>query len=168
MHWSARIPLCVAYSLLGFVCALILSIPAISVQFGTVLTVINPFIMLGFGEFAFHALWPGCLLFGVWLGFLPPRRWPAYSVFCFAALAAGVWASYSYQLFEWPEYPFEAGLERVPPTFHLVSATTASSCVIALATAILCSFVARRLFRSPLPNHALQRTEAGGTSVLHP
>ena len=162
MHWLTRLPLCVAYSLLAFFCALILSGPAVSVQFGSALAVINPFILLGFGEFACHALWLPCLLCGVWLGFLPPRRWPAYAAFCLAALAAGVWASHSYQLFEWPEYPFEAGLERVPPTFHLVSATTAAACVIALASAILCSFVARRLFRSPLPNHALQRTEAGG------
>ena len=143
---------------------MIVSVPAICVQFGSVFAAINPFIMLGFGEFAIHALWPVCLLFGVWLSFLHPRRWPAYLVFGLVALAAGVWASYSYQLFEWPEYPFEAGMERVPLTFHLVSTTTAASCLVALASVALCSFLARRLFRSPLPNHALQRTEAGGTS----
>ena len=168
MHWSAKIPLCAVCCSLVFVCTLAVSVPAICVQFGSVFAAINPFIMLGFGEFAIHALWPVCLLFGIWLSFLPPRQWSAYSVFYLAALTAGVWASYSYQLFEWPEYPFEAGMERMPLSFHFVSAITAASCLVALVSATLCSFLARRLFRSPRPNHALQRTEAGGTSSLHP
>ncbi len=161
MPWLTKILFSVVCAALTFVCAVVFADLAFGVADRAVLVAINPFILVGLVEYASHALWFVCLLLGVWAIFLPPRRWWAHFIFYLAAVGAGVWASYSYQVYEWPEYPFEAGMEHVDPIFRLASVITFVSCAIVLASASVCAFAGRRLLRSKQPSHALQRTTSG-------
>jgi hypothetical protein len=159
MLWFAKILFSGVCAVITFLCAVALSDLALGIRHGAVLdAALNPFIFIGLVDYAYHALLFSCLLFGVWAVFFPPRHAWRRIVFYLAAVGAGTWASYSYQLFEWPEYPFQAGMLHIPPTFHLASVTTVACFAVALASAAACSFVGRALLRALPPNHAMERT----------
>ena len=104
--------------------------------------------------------WYVLLFFSVWVAVFPPRglSWLAFSL---TAAAAGLLASHSFQQvrpwdFEHDEVPLP------PPPVEMASLTTCVSCATALFSTALCFLLVRRWFLHPPPNHALQRTEAGG------
>ncbi len=130
-------------------------------RWGDIMFAVSLVASLCVGAVEWDKLWYLLLFFGCWASFLPPHRWWAHEAFVLTALAAGVWASYSFQMYEWPVFPFQAGLEILPPTFQLVSTKTAFSCIDALLSTTLCLYLVRRWFRDPPLNPTLQATDAG-------
>lgn len=111
--------------------------------------------------------WHVLLFFGLWVMLNPPRGLLARLVYSFAAFVAGLLASSTFQTAR----PWDFDHDAVPPPtlpVQIVSLTTLLSCITAVASTAFCLWLVRHLFHYPPSNSTLQRTKAGGTSILYP
>ena len=102
------------------------------------------------GLFIIGALGYLLVFFGWWVAFFPPRRLLSWFAFLLAAVAAGLLASYLFQVASPLEFDHDAD-PTPPPVVEMVSLTTCVSCITAVFSTITCYLLIRRFFSNRPP-----------------
>ncbi len=148
MNWHTKISSGVIYCVLLLFCSTVGgSLLACVVDGNFRLWPIAAFIL---GLFILFGHWYVLLFFSGWIAFFPPRRLLSWFIFSLAAVAAGLLASYSFQVTR--PWDFDHDPEPTPPpVVEMVSTTTCVSCITAVFSTVICSIIVRHRFTRQAP-----------------